>query len=130
MFRSCIITIMAQMGEWVQGSPARHEIFLCLNTLSFALDPPGCRPQAADLRLQVSTLWSPVRKEVLGVGGLCNLAKGVYTEIQAGKTNECKRKTFIHKSHHMFDFKRLREESRSMKSCHFYYSQRKTDGAT
>lgn len=29
----------------------------------------------------------------------------------------------------MFDFKRLREYQ-YMKSCHFYYIQRKTDGAT
>lgn len=63
------------------------------------------------------------------MGGLCNFAKGVYIEIQAGETNGCKKKTFTHRQHHMFDFKRLREYQ-YMKSCHFYYIQRKTDGAT
>lgn len=49
------------------------------------LKPAGFRP------------WSPVREEVLGVGGLCTLAKGVYKNIQAGETNKSNRKTFTHK---------------------------------
>lgn len=91
MFQRCNFTIMAQIGEWAWGSSARQETFLCLvQSASCVLDPPRCRSQ-------VSVPGSTAREEALGVGGLCNLAKGVYTEIQAGETNGGKRKTFTHK---------------------------------
>lgn len=107
------------VGMGQAGQPGNLPL---LGAVSCVLDPPYCRRQ-------VSAPCSTVREEAWGVGGLCNLAKGVYTEIQAWETNGHKRKTFIHKQHHMLDFKRLREYQ-YMKSCHFYYIQRKTDGAT
>ena len=69
-----------------------------IGVVSCVLDPPHCRRQ-------VSAPCSTVREEAWGVGGLCKLAKGVYTEIQAWETNGHERKTFIHKQHHMLDFK-------------------------
>lgn len=58
--------------------------------VSCVLDPPH-RGQ------QVSAPCSTKGEEAWGVGGLCNLAKGVYKEIQAGETNGYKRKTFTNK---------------------------------
>ena len=80
------------------GQPPHPRNLPLLGVVSCVLDPPHCRRQ-------VSAPCSTVREEAWGVGGLCKLAKGVYTEIQAWETNGHKRKTFIHKQHHMLDFK-------------------------
>lgn len=101
MLPSCIFMIMHKWGRgrWAAGPSRKSSVWdseLCM------LDPPRCR-------WQVSAPCSTAKEEGLGVGGLCNLAKRVYTEIQAGETNGCKRKTLTHKKHHMFDFKRLKE---------------------
>lgn len=95
--------------------------------------PPRKCPSAGYTKLHVgpsrlvSIPCSSEGKEVLGVGGLCNSAKGVYIEIQAGEMST--REKPLHTNSATFDFKRLREYQ-YMKSCHFYYIQRKTDGNT
>ena len=60
------------------GQPGQPENLPLLGAVSCVLDPSHCRRQ-------VSAPCSTVRKEAWGVGGLCNLAKGVYTEIQLEK---------------------------------------------
>lgn len=72
------------------GSAVHQEILVCLVQLA-----AGWTPNTAEGKF--FTPCSKTREEVLGVGGLYTLAKGVYTEIQAGETNGCKRKTFTHK---------------------------------
>lgn len=60
------------------GQPGQPENLPLFGAVSCVLDPPHCRRQ-------VSAPCSTVREEAWGVGGLCNLAKGVYTEIQLEK---------------------------------------------
>lgn len=96
MFQSCMPTLTAQMRVWAWGNHVIQEIFLCLGQWAV-----WWTLRTADGRFRPPALqW----EEAWGVGGLCKLAKGVYTEIQAWETNGHKRKTFIRKQHHMLDF--------------------------
>lgn len=56
------------------------------------------------------------------MGGLCNLAKGVYIEIQAGEMST--REKPLHTNSTTFDFKRLRELSVHEKLSFLLYSKK------